>query len=97
MLTWILGYLLVGFIIYWICTAMFGIDPELSLTWQLAAISLWPLVVALASYRTLATQTINEVAMEAALHRHDAPSIQPNGNPARRRTAEHISGERYRR
>jgi hypothetical protein len=97
MLTWILGYLLVGFIIYWLCTAMFGIDPDLPLTWQFAAIALWPLVVILAGYRTLAAQPISEIAMEAALHRHDAPPIHPNGHSARRRTVEHPTGQRNRR
>lgn len=84
MLTWILGYLVVGFFIYWLCTALFGIDNDVPLFLQILGIGLWPIVVALASVRTLAARPVDEIAMETALHRHDAPPIQPDTPTSRR-------------
>lgn len=73
MLTWVLGYLLIGFFIYWLSSAVFGVDQDVPLIWQLAAISLWPLVVIATGYCTVTRHPIDEVAMEAALHRRVAP------------------------
>ncbi len=86
MLTWILGYLLVGFFIYWLCTAIFGIDYDMPLFLQVVAIGLWPIVVVMAGLRTLAAQPVDRIAMEAALHKYDAPPTQPDTTANHRHT-----------
>ncbi len=80
MLTWVLGYLLIGVFIFWLAAAVFGVDPDVPLTWQIAAIALWPLVVITTGYRMATRQPIDVAAMESALHRHDASPIRRNAD-----------------
>lgn len=76
MSTLLLSYLLIGFFIYWLGAAVFGVDPDTTnWSWQLVAIAIWPLVFMLATYRMATAQPLDEAAMQAALHRHE---VQPN-------------------
>jgi hypothetical protein len=89
MLTWVLGYLLIGFFIYWLAAAVFGADPDVPPMWQLLGVIVWPLVVLMSVYRTQTGQPIDQFAFEAALHRHDRPPSRSRVHGQHRRRARH--------
>ena len=88
MLTWVLGYLLIGVSIFWLAAAIFGVDYDVPVIWQIVAIVLWPLAFAAATYGTLTRQPIDEAAMEQALHRRESRSKLQRRASARRRGVE---------
>jgi hypothetical protein len=88
MLTWVLGYLLIGVFIFWLCAAVFGSNYDVPVSWQVVAIALWPLTFVAAGYRTIRHHPIDEIAMEQALHRRESRSALRRIAPASQRNAE---------
>jgi hypothetical protein len=41
-MTWLLAYLLFGFVIHWCCTQIFHLETNNNWRWELAATVLWP-------------------------------------------------------
>lgn len=84
MLTLLLAYFLIGVFIFWLGAAVFGVDHDVPLSWQLGAIALWPLAVTLAGYRALRQSRIDQAAMEGALRRHELRARPPRAKRAHR-------------